>query len=203
MKILALCLRAEDRGEADKLLTLAGADGGRHFAVAKSAKKGSSKLKAAAQPFAFGEYIIEKSRNINIVAGADIAENFYECWGNLAKYTSASIVLELADNLSRMDNLSAQDLMGAVKALKAISITDTYPLIFTLGFISQMLKSLGADLSTYGEIPLSAKQLLISEIPDTAEKATVYLALKYAALILKQDFGIGLNAVKEMYKLEK
>ena len=60
IKVNALMLRAADYGENDKILTLLTAELGKISAGIKGVKKAGAKLKFAAQPFCFAEYILSK-----------------------------------------------------------------------------------------------------------------------------------------------
>ncbi len=55
-------LRATDYLENDKILTLLTAEMGKITAGIKGVKKAGAKLKFAAQPFCFAEYILEIGR---------------------------------------------------------------------------------------------------------------------------------------------
>ena len=58
IKVNALMLRATDYLENDKILTLLTAERGKITAGIKGVKKAGAKLKFAAQPFCFAEYIL-------------------------------------------------------------------------------------------------------------------------------------------------
>ena len=56
----ALMLKAADYNENDKILTLLTAERGRITAGIKGVKKAGAKLKFAAQPFCFAEYVLSR-----------------------------------------------------------------------------------------------------------------------------------------------
>ena len=60
IKLNALMLRAADYGENDKILTLLTAEYGKITAGIKGVKKPAAKLKFAAQPFCFAEYVLAR-----------------------------------------------------------------------------------------------------------------------------------------------
>lgn len=64
IKVNALMLRAADYGENDKILTLLTAEYGKISAAIKGVKKPSAKLKFAAQPFCFAEYILADRKSV-------------------------------------------------------------------------------------------------------------------------------------------
>ena len=64
IKVNALMLRAADYNENDKILTLLTAENGKITAGAKGVKKAGARLKFAAQPFCFAEYILSKKGDL-------------------------------------------------------------------------------------------------------------------------------------------
>ena len=56
----AVMLRASDYNENDKILTLLTAEKGKITAGIKGVKKAAAKLKFAAQPFCFAEYVLSE-----------------------------------------------------------------------------------------------------------------------------------------------
>ena len=59
----ALVLRASDYGENDKIVTLFSLQYGKISAALKGVKKAGAKLKFAAQPFCFAEYVLAKKES--------------------------------------------------------------------------------------------------------------------------------------------
>ena len=57
-KVDALVLRTADYGESDKMLTLFSLQQGKISAAAKGVRKAGAKLRFAAQPFCFAEYVL-------------------------------------------------------------------------------------------------------------------------------------------------
>ena len=58
IKVDALVLRTADFGENDKMLTLFSLQRGKLSAAAKGVRKAGAKLRFAAQPFCFAEYVL-------------------------------------------------------------------------------------------------------------------------------------------------
>lgn len=95
-KINALMLRAVDYGENDKILTLLSAEAGRVTAGIKGVKKAGAKLKFAAQPFCFAEYILAERGGRYTVVQASECESFYELRTDINRYYAACAVCEAA-----------------------------------------------------------------------------------------------------------
>lgn len=95
-KINALMLKAVDYGENDKILTLLSAEEGRITAGIKGVKKAGAKLKFAAQPFCFAEYILTERGGRYTVIQASECESFYELRTDVNRYYAACAVCEAA-----------------------------------------------------------------------------------------------------------
>jgi DNA repair protein RecO (recombination protein O) len=94
VKVNALMLRAIDYRENDKILTLLTAETGKITAGIKGVKKSGAKLKFAAQPFCFAEYILSKTGERYTVIQASEIESFYDLRTDINKFYAASAVCE-------------------------------------------------------------------------------------------------------------
>ena len=74
IKVNALMLRAVDYNENDKILTLLTAEKGKISAGIKGVKKAAAKLKFAAQPFCFAEYVLSSRGDKHTVINATECE---------------------------------------------------------------------------------------------------------------------------------
>jgi DNA repair protein RecO (recombination protein O) len=100
IKVNALMLRAVDYRDNDKILTLLTAENGKISAGIKGVKKAGAKLKFAAQPFCFAEYILTQKGDKYTVIQASENESFYELRNDICKFYAASSVCEVAEALS-------------------------------------------------------------------------------------------------------
>lgn len=100
VKVNALMLRAADYNENDKILTLLTAEYGKLTAAAKGVKKATAKLKFAAQPFCFAEYVLAKSGDRYTVTGCTENGNFYDLRTDIMKFYAASAASEAAAALT-------------------------------------------------------------------------------------------------------
>ena len=96
----AVMLRAVDYNENDKILTLLTAEHGKIAAGIKGVKKAAAKLKFAAQPFCFAEYVLAKRGDKYTVINATECESFYDLRTDIEKFYAASAAIEAADALS-------------------------------------------------------------------------------------------------------
>lgn len=117
VKVNALMLRAVDYGENDKILTLLTAENGKISAGIKGVKKPNAKLKFAAQPFCFAEYVLVRRGNKYTVINCSECESFYDLRSDICKFYAASSVLEAASALTFEGGECADIFYGSVKAL--------------------------------------------------------------------------------------
>ncbi len=100
IKVNAVMLRSADYGENDKMLTLLTAELGKISAGIKGVKKAGAKLRFAAQPFCFAEYILSRRGERYTVTQASEVESFYELRTDISKFYAASAVCECANSLT-------------------------------------------------------------------------------------------------------
>lgn len=100
IKVNGVTLRAADYNENDKILTLLTAESGKITASVKGVKKSGAKLKFAAQPFCFAEFVLAQRGGKYTVIGASEAESFYDLRTDITKFYAASAAAEAALNLT-------------------------------------------------------------------------------------------------------
>lgn len=93
-------LKAVDYNENDKILTLLTAERGKITAGIKGVKKAAAKLKFAAQPFCFAEYVLASRGDKYTVINASECESFYDLRTDINKFYAASAVSEAANALT-------------------------------------------------------------------------------------------------------
>ncbi len=110
-------LRAVDYRENDKILTLLTAEKGRITAGIKGVKKAGAKLKFAAQPFCFAEYVLAERAGRYTVVQASECESFYELRTDVNKFYAATAVCEAAIALTYEEDREEEIFSAAVRAL--------------------------------------------------------------------------------------
>ena len=116
----ALLLKAVDYGENDKMVTLLTADRGKIGAAMKGVKKAGAKLRFAAQPFCFAEYVLSEKSGRNTVISAALHDGFYPLREDVNKFYAAATVTEVCDRLMYEGMEDGELLILAVSALKEI-----------------------------------------------------------------------------------
>ncbi len=93
----ALSLRKIPLGEADLLLTLYTRDAGKLRAVAKGARKTTSKLVGHFEPLTLNRLALAKGRNLDIITQAQAIDNFSALKSGLTGLTRGLYIAELLD----------------------------------------------------------------------------------------------------------
>lgn len=117
----ALMLKAVDYQENDKILTLLTAEHGKMTVGIKGVKKGGAKLKFAAQPFCFAEYVLSQKGDKYTVINATENESFYNLRTDINKFYAASAVIEVAYLMTNENEESSEMFIECVKALSKMS----------------------------------------------------------------------------------
>lgn len=145
LKTDALMLRAADYNEYDRILTLLSPGFGKITAGIKGVKKPAAKLKFAAQPFCFAEYILTRKGDKYTVINCSESESFYDLRTDICKFYAASAVCEAADALSFEGDECAEIFSACIKTLSEMCTGDEgLPLIKFLIFV---LRKSGYEVS--------------------------------------------------------
>lgn len=206
-KTRALCVSASDFGEGDKLLTLVGAEYGKMVAKARSVKTPKSKLRMCAEVFCYGEYIINRRGRANLVIGCSIEQSFFDCWGDLGRYTAAQIICEILDKITVEGADCKKELSLALTALAAVSRAETSPYIIAAWYLSRVLLVIGRDIED-SAAPQRQKTLITSladmEVTDLDSlditKGELREALGYLNLVLRDELSARINSLAEALK---
>ena len=93
-KLSGIVLGGINFGENDKILNVFTPELGVISAKIKGVKKAGAKLKFAAEPFCFAEFIFSKKGSMRTVIGASLIDSFYSLRLDLKKYFCAGSVVE-------------------------------------------------------------------------------------------------------------
>lgn len=188
----ALLLRAVDFGENDKMATLLTADLGKIGAGVKGVKKAGAKLKFAAQPFCFAEYVLAERGGRYTVTGASLYDGFYALTESVETYYAAAAVCEVCDKLVFEGMDGKASLLLAVTALKELAEGKGAPAL--IRFLLQILACAGYPVGVEacpkcGKIPTGRMRFDFAsgaffcdgcEVGEPASEAT-YFALRSAS----------------------
>ena len=141
-------LRAVDYLENDKILTLLTAERGKLTAGIKGVKKAGAKLKFAAQPFCFAEYILAERAGRYTVTQVSECESFYELRTDVNKFYAASAVCETALALTYEGEADGELFSDCIKALSEMCRGDEA--IALIVFLLTALRRSGYGINTGG-----------------------------------------------------
>ena len=98
-KTQGIIIKRRNFGEADRILTIYTKRSGKISAIAKGVRKPLSKLGGHLELFYVTDFILSEGRNFDIVAGAELCEDFPKLRKNLHATEQAFYISELTDKL--------------------------------------------------------------------------------------------------------
>jgi len=123
IKVDAIVIRTADYGESDRMLTLFTLQRGKLSAAAKGVRKAGAKLRFAAQPFCFAEYVLAQRGERNTVISAAETDSFYALRGDIGKFYAAASLAGVCDALLYDGMVSEELFLRAVNALRGMCDT--------------------------------------------------------------------------------
>lgn len=157
VKVNALVLRAIDYRDNDKILTLLTAEKGKISAGIKGVKKAGAKLKFAAQPLCFAEYVLSEKGGKYTVINASESESFYELRTDFNKLYPAFAICEIAQVLTYEGDDCKDIFYSAIRALGELCRGDESDAL--LNFILAALEFSGYAISV-GECDVCGQNLV-------------------------------------------
>lgn len=101
IKIKAIATRAVPYNESDMIVTLVGVECGKITATAKGCLKPKAKLRYAAEPMNFGDYVLSGKNGRYVITECAQIDSFSAVTKDIEKYYAASLVLEVLQKLSQ------------------------------------------------------------------------------------------------------
>ena len=187
----ALLLRAVDYGENDRMVTLLTAERGKIAASLKGVRKAGARLRFAAQPFCFAEYVFAARGGRNTVTSAALHDGFYALCEDVTRYYAAAVVTETCDRISLEGMQAAPLLVAAVTALEGLCADEPLALV---AFLLAALAYAGYPVETgacpaCGRVPAGRMRCSFADgaffcdacLPDAVPASeSTYLALRAA-----------------------
>lgn len=158
--IKAVCVRATDYGEADKLLTLASFELGKITVKARGARRANAKLKGGCMPMAFGDFSVSEGKTGFVLTGINIEESFYSCWSDVTKNLAAMYVLEILEKSSMPEADIREEILLTLNALKEINYGEVYPFAICCKYAVHMLELAGEQAENGEFLPAEIKRLI-------------------------------------------
>lgn len=150
-KVDALVLRTADYGESDRMLTLFSLQNGKISAAAKGVRKAAAKLRFAAQPFCFAEYVLACKGDRCTMISASCTDGFYGLREDIGKFYAAASLAGLCDAVLPEGIVNEELFLRAVNALREMCEGDES--LVLIGFFIKLLELSGymLDLSACAE----------------------------------------------------
>jgi DNA repair protein RecO (recombination protein O) len=149
IKTDALMLRSTDYKENDMILTLFSLDRGKITASVRGVKKAGAKLKFAAQPFCFSEYILAEKSDRHTVIAASLIDSFYDLRNDLTKFYAAFTLTEICDSLLYEGSPSPQLFILAINGLKKLCYETESDRAIVIYFLIEALAVAGYKLNFF------------------------------------------------------
>ncbi len=142
-RVEAIVLKRTDHGEADRLLTLFTPDLGKMRAIAKGARKPSSRKSGHVELFAHTHLLVAKGKQLDVVTQADTLDAFLPLRENLERVGYAYYLAELVDKFSEegTENRAVFDLL--LHALAALGDATNDPDLLARFFELRVLQYVG------------------------------------------------------------
>ncbi|MEB3750465.1 DNA repair protein RecO [Geobacillus icigianus] len=93
----AIVMRTVDYGETNKIVTLFTREWGKVAAMARGAKKPSSRLSAVTQPLCYGRYVVRRSRGVGVLQQGELIDSMRMLREDLFAAAYAAYLVELTD----------------------------------------------------------------------------------------------------------
>lgn len=101
IKTKAIVTRATPYKESDMIVTLISVDLGKITASARGCLKPKAKLRFAAEPFNFGEYVLSGKNDRYVITECNQIESFSGITADLSRYYAGFSILDALEKLSR------------------------------------------------------------------------------------------------------
>jgi len=137
-------------GENDKILKIFTLEKGVISAKIKGVKKAGAKLKFAAEPFCFAEFVFSVRGDMRTVIGASLIDSFYPVREDIVKYFASGTVLEFVKRFYKENIASKDAFFNAVNTLKDIAYADGNARNKLVRFLLRELDDAGYALSYNG-----------------------------------------------------
>lgn len=145
-KFSGIVLSGVSFGENDKILNIFTLEKGVISAKIKGVKKAGAKLKFAAEPFCFAEFLFSKTQEKRTVTGASLIDSFYALRTDITRYYAGATVLEFIKRFYMESTVDQKEFFYCVNALKNIAYGDN-PLTSLVEFLVVSLQAVGYALS--------------------------------------------------------
>ena len=119
-KVEGVCLRSTEVGEGDRIITLLTDSCGKIAVKVRGVSSPKSRLRQAAVPFAFGQYVLLEKNGYHSLKSFDFSDPFTQISDDLLRYYLGASALEIADKLTEEDISVSRELARLLRFLMSI-----------------------------------------------------------------------------------
>ena len=141
--VSAIVLRRTEIGETDKILRLFTREAGRVDAIAKGAKRSTSKLTGATELFTYSRMQLATGKNLEIITQCEIRESFPLLRSDLNALTRATYLCELVDRLIAQHEPNPEVFDLLLSALYLLRRARTNPDVIVHSFEMHLMEERG------------------------------------------------------------
>ncbi|MBR4801002.1 MAG: DNA repair protein RecO [Clostridia bacterium] len=145
LKTKAIVVRAVPYHETDMIITLVSPEYGKLTATARGCLKPKAKLRYAAEPMNFGDYLLNGKGERYIIVDCSQIESFSSVTYDIEKFYAASLVLEVLAKLTP-DEPEPALFLDALSALNDLTYSKKDTDEVVTDFLLAVLKDNGSDL---------------------------------------------------------
>lgn len=146
IKFKGIVLKSIDYKEKDKLLTIFSLELGKLTAVLKGVRQEKAKLKFAAMPFCFAEFVATNVNGYYTITECYQIESFYDIFSNYKKSVAGFLFLEISCIIMQKTPDESW-FLTLLNFLKELEFSKTDEKILEIKFLLTTLKKIGYALS--------------------------------------------------------
>ena len=192
IKVNGIVLSTCPYKDNDLLLKVFTPEIGKITAIMKGVKSAKAKLKWAALPFSFCEWVLAKRGEFYVVTNATSYDTFFELTQDYDNYILASMLLEIVDVMLKPNILAEWVFIDLIKTLKNITYQKTtnaklYIIKFMLDITRYLGYGLSFDVCENCNMPI-ADEILLSY--DTHNFTCRSCCNGYGMLLSRQQYNL-------------
>lgn len=192
IKVNGIVLSSIPYKDNDLLLKIFTPEIGKLTAIMKGVKSAKAKLKWAALPFSFCEWVLTKKGEFYIVTNATSYDTFFELTQDYDNYILCSMLLEIVDIMLKPNILAEWVFIDLINTLKNVAYKENgNPKIHVIKFLLATTKFLGYELSfavcENCNMPI-ADEILLSY--DTHSFSCRSCCANYGMLLSRQQYNL-------------
>lgn len=144
-RVTGIVISAIDYKEKDKLVTLYTLQLGKISAVIRGVKNKNAKLKYAAQPFNFGEYMLVKKGEYYTIVSCEQTDSFYDLTANYGRFLAGQVALEVTGIIMQPGMINEKYFVLLLKTLKMLCYESVNENVVLVKFLISMFALSGYD----------------------------------------------------------